>query len=200
MALAAYVYHRRTRADVSPSVDDVLGALRKTLSDGSNKNIKDSTDLDNQIKKFISNSDACVRVCDEILKIVSEHIATLGPWPQVRCKNIITPQQIFLPCHNLQHLWCQLVSGSLTSSGLDRLNAFLDDKRHTGRARCVFCNKSSVRCILTACMHRNQVLGVRLLRPSGDAHWFQPQDVCTSLVTAGSCCHPHCISVLPFMP
>ncbi len=134
LALAAYFYHRRTRADVSPSVDDVLGALRKTVSDSSIKNLKDSTDLDNQIKKFISHSDACVQVCDEILKIVSEHIATLGPWPQVRCKNSIT----FLPHHNLQHLWCQLLSGSLTSGGLDRLNAFLDDKRHTGRARCVF--------------------------------------------------------------
>jgi hypothetical protein len=84
-----YFWFARKRADVSRSVDDVLGALHRTIADTNGGKLKDLSELDAQIKQFMSDSDACVRVCREILKIVSEHIATLGPRPQVSRKRSI---------------------------------------------------------------------------------------------------------------
>jgi hypothetical protein len=74
----------RKRASVTRNVDDVLAALRQTVSGSSASNVKDLIDLDPQIKFFISDSDTSTRTCEEILGIVSEHISTLGPVVQVR--------------------------------------------------------------------------------------------------------------------
>ena len=140
--IVSTIWFARKRAAVLRSVDDVLAALRKAVSN-TGGNLKDLSEWDNQIKHFISDANACALVCEEIIKIVSDHIATLGPRPQVRgLRTVRVDRQI---CDIPQHLWCLMIAGNLTSGGLEKLNAFLDDKRHVGRVRCVLsCSNPSV--------------------------------------------------------
>lgn len=57
--------------------------LRKTVSETSS-NMKDLSDLEDQIKSYMSKDVTCDDMCQGILDIISEQISTLGPRPQVR--------------------------------------------------------------------------------------------------------------------
>jgi hypothetical protein len=81
IAICWFAFGRR-RAEVSHSVDDVILELRKALMSSSDSALKDLGKLDDKIKQFMSDD----RVCNEILKFVSERITDLNPRIQVRGK------------------------------------------------------------------------------------------------------------------
>jgi hypothetical protein len=73
----------RQRSKVSNTLDEFLLVLRKVVSETSNSDMKDLSDLDDQIKLYMSENGTCEDMCQGILDIISEHISTLGPRSQV---------------------------------------------------------------------------------------------------------------------
>jgi hypothetical protein len=123
----------RKRASVSRSVDDVILELRGVFLNTGSATLKDLSKLDDEIKLHLSN----VRLCEEILSIVSKNISELDARVQVG-QSIENAFLYYNLRDFLQHLWCLLLScTNLSVEALGKLNAFLDDKRHSGRVRCV---------------------------------------------------------------